>query len=92
MLGRHHPEKDCGIYFEESEWRATCAIVTGKPPPKKAPKLNEMIRMVAKLGGFLGRKGDGEPGTKVMWIGLQRMRDFALAWDTFYGLPEATYV
>ena len=45
-----------------------------------------MISMIAKLGGFLGRKSDGEPGTQVMWIGMQRMRDFTLAWETFQSL------
>mgnify|MGYP003575637702 FL=1 len=35
--------------------------------------------MVAGLGGYLGRKGDGPPGTKAIWIGLQRTRDFVIA-------------
>ena len=33
--------------------------------------------MIARLGGFLGRKGDGEPGAKTLWLGLQRVMDFA---------------
>ncbi len=51
------------------------------PPPKSTPKLSEIILMIAKLGGFLGRKSDEHPGPKVMWIGMQRMRDFTLAWE-----------
>ena len=35
-----------------------------------------VIRQVAMLGGFLGRKGDGEPGVKTFWLGFQRIRDF----------------
>jgi hypothetical protein len=27
------------------------------------------------LGGFLGRKCDGEPGTQTLWLGLQRLDD-----------------
>ncbi|MCA2508111.1 MAG: hypothetical protein IM579_21670, partial [Microcystis sp. M62BS1] len=27
---------------------------------------------IASLGGFLGRKGDGEPGVKTIWLGLGR--------------------
>jgi len=34
---------------------------SGLPPP-----LRTAVRWVAKLGGFLGRKGDGEPGIKVL--------------------------
>jgi hypothetical protein len=36
--------------------------------------------MVARLGGFLGRKGDGEPGTKSLWLGLQRLDDLSSMW------------
>jgi hypothetical protein len=36
-----------------------------------------MVRLVAKLGGFLARKGDGEPGARTLWRGLQRVMDFA---------------
>jgi len=32
-----------------------------------------MIREVSKLGGFLGRKHDGEPGTMTLWRGLTQL-------------------
>jgi hypothetical protein len=51
--------------------------VARKPIPKQAPWLNTLVRFIASFGGFLGRKGDGEPGVKVIWIGLQRVMDFA---------------
>ena len=35
------------------------------------------VRLVARLGGFLARKGDGEPGVKTIWLGMQRIIDFA---------------
>jgi hypothetical protein len=28
------------------------------------------------FGGFLGRKSDGEPGIKTLWLGFARIRDF----------------
>jgi hypothetical protein len=56
------------------------------------PALNEIIFMIAKLGGFLGRKSDGYPGSKIMWIGIQRMKDFTLAWETFHSIGNKTYV
>jgi hypothetical protein len=34
---------------------------------------------MARLGGYLARKGDGPPGPKAIWIGLQRTRDFVIA-------------
>jgi len=35
-----------------------------------------VIRRIAMLGGFLARKGDGEPGVKTLWLGFARIRDF----------------
>jgi len=44
-------------------------------------KLKEMrLRMVASLGGFLGRKCDGKPGTQALWLGLQRLDDITEMW------------
>lgn len=83
MLGRHCPEINCEVVFEANEWQSVYAIVMKQSPPKEPPTLNEIIIMIAKLGGFLARKSDKLPGSKVMWIGLQRMRDFTLAWQTF---------
>jgi hypothetical protein len=39
--------------------------------------LNEVVRLVACLGGFGARKNDGEPGVKTIWLGMQRVIDFA---------------
>lgn len=83
MLGRNCPDMDCSAVFETNEWQSVVAIITKKPPPKNPPKLNEIIIMIAKLGGFLNRKHDGYPGPKIMWIGMQRMRDFTLAWEIY---------
>ncbi len=79
MLGRTCPDIDCTAVFEDNEWQATYAMATKKKPPKKPPKLYEIILMTAKFGGHLGRGSDGFTRTKVMWIGLQRMKDFTLA-------------
>ena len=38
----------------------------------------EFVRAVAKLGGFLGRRSDGEPGWKTLWRGYQRLQDMVL--------------
>ncbi|MGX8940436.1 IS4 family transposase [Symbiopectobacterium sp. Eva_TO] len=48
-------------------------ILMNKRMPKGRPKLNEVLRLVAQLGGFLARKGDGEPGAKTIWKGLQKV-------------------
>lgn len=75
-LGRACPDMDCETVFDREEWQAAW-IVARKPLPDKPPSLNEVIRVIASFGGFLGRKHDGEPGSKTLWIGLQRVMDFA---------------
>ena len=75
-LGRTLPDLDAALLLEPDEWQAAY-ILAKKPLPKKAPRLNEVLRLIARLGGFLGRKGDGEPGVKTIWLGLQRVMDFA---------------
>jgi hypothetical protein len=37
--------------------------------------VRDFVRGVAKLGGFLGRKHDGEPGVLTLWRGYQRLQD-----------------
>ena len=50
---------------------------SNKPLPWHIPTLNSVVRLIVQLSGFLGRKGDGEPGAKTLWIGLQRTVDAA---------------
>ncbi|MDO9534885.1 MAG: IS4 family transposase, partial [Bacillota bacterium] len=40
-----------------------------KQSPQVAPTIQEAVRYLAKLGGFAGRKSDGDPGVKVIWRG-----------------------
>ena len=75
-LGRTCPELDAELLFDRDEWQAAF-ILNKRKPPAKPPTLNQVIRLVARLGGFLGRKHDGEPGVKTIWLGLQRVMDFA---------------
>lgn len=48
------------------------AKVTSKVTSKATPAeltVRQFMHAVAKLGGFLGRKGDGEPGWRTLWRG-----------------------
>jgi hypothetical protein len=81
MLGRECPELPCDIAFDDDEWQAVYATVKKQPPPSVAPSMQMMVYLIASLGGWLGRKSDGEPGPKAMWVGMQRMTDLALGWN-----------
>lgn len=35
--------------------------------------------VIASLGGYMGRSCDGPPGFEVIWRGMKRLNDMALA-------------
>lgn len=88
MLGRKCPDMPCDAVFSDDEWQSVYVIVKKRQPPEEALRLEEMVKIIAGLGGFLGRKNDGPPGPKAMWIGLQRMSDYALAWRSFKAVKK----
>jgi Transposase DNA-binding/Transposase Tn5 dimerisation domain len=81
-MGRSCPDIDCEAIFEPSEWKAVWVAVKREQPPKKPPRLAEMVHLIASLGGYVERR-NSEPGAQTLWIGLQRVYDLAWAWDTF---------
>ena len=71
-MGRTCPDLDATMFFEPDEIRGAYLLMK-KPTPATPPRLNEVLRLIAQLGGFLGRKSDGEPGVKTIWQGLQKV-------------------
>ena len=82
-MGRSCPDVDCDAVFDASEWKAVWKVVQRSDPPPSPPRLEDMVRMVAQLGGYVNRKRDDPPGPQTVWIGLQRMHDMALCWELF---------
>lgn len=78
MQSRENPELPCDACLSEDEWRALCVFYTKKLPPVKPPSIKEAVLMIAKLGGFFGRKSDGNPGTTTVWRGLARLEGLTL--------------
>ena len=69
-LARVHPDRPATEAFSREEVEALHIRVTrALPPTDPAPTLRDMVRMLGRLGGHLGRKGDGEPGVTVLWRG-----------------------
>ena len=84
MMGRICGEMSCDVIFDEAEWKAVYKILNKKEAlPENPPLLGEFITMVAVLGGYVDRNNEGPPGVKVIWKGMARMVDFALAWEAF---------
>jgi len=73
-LGRTCPELDANLFFSPDEIHGAHLLTNTAQPTDRPPTLNEVLRLVARLGGFIGRKSDGEPGVKTIWLGLQEVR------------------
>jgi len=70
-IARTRSDESCEIFFTEDEWRILYKVANKtKKLPEKPPTIQEAVTMIAKLGGFLGRKSDGSPGVTVVWRGL----------------------
>ena len=79
---RYNPDAPGDTVLEIHEWQALyCTIHQTPHPPTTPPSLKACVQWIAKLGGFLGRKGDGEPGVKTIWQGLRRLHDIAATWQ-----------
>jgi Transposase Tn5 dimerisation domain len=66
-----------------SEEVSALHVLTDGPftPPDSPLTVREAVRLIAQLGGFLGRRHDGEPGITTLWRGWQRLSDLTLMWS-----------
>ena len=91
---RKNPEVSADTVLEKHEWKALyCITHKTSKPPGEPPTLHEAVRWIAQLGGFLGRKSDGEPGVKTIWRGFRKLYNYAEMWQLFqpnYSLEEGT--
>ena len=87
--GRETPDLPCDVYLAEEEWKVLHAWKKKAPPPDKPPPLREAVRWIASLGGFLGRKGDGDPGTTATWRGLERLSATVEGWQLYQTMHPA---
>ena len=76
-LGRTCPDLDAHHFFDLDEIH-DAYLLTKERRPDRPLTLNEVLRMVARVGGFLGRKCDGDPGVKTICQGIQKVRVAAL--------------
>jgi hypothetical protein len=90
-INRHFPDAPCITVLAEHEWQALYATIhRTSTPPEQMPTVRQAVRWIAQLGGFLGRKGDGEPGPTVTWRGWQRLNDIAATWLLLHPSPGPT--
>ena len=72
-LARVRPDAPLPADVLESDEVRVLELHRGRPPGGWTA--GAVLRMIACLGGFLDRKGDGPPGWLTLWRGWQRLRD-----------------
>ena len=80
-INRTEPDLPCTHILTTVEWQALYMRIHKTTKfPKTPPTVRQAVRWIARLGGFLGRKSDGEPGITSIWRGWQRLQDLAATW------------
>lgn len=80
---RVNPDQAPEVAFSPTEIRALERLAATQKPARKAGQpftLRDAVRAMAKLGGFLGRNSDGEPGVKTLWRGYRQLQ-WLVWWD-----------
>jgi hypothetical protein len=81
-MNRTNPDLPCTVVLTPVEWQALyMRIHKTSAFPKTPPTVQQALRWIARLGGFLGRKSDGEPGITAIWRGWRRLQDMAATWS-----------
>ena len=80
-INRTEPDLPCTQILTAVEWQALYMRIHKTTEfPKIPPTVRQAVRWIAQLGGFLGRKSEGEPGITAIWRGWQRLQDLAATW------------
>ena len=74
QIARSQATAPCTPAFSPAEWQTIYVLQNKQSPPTAPPSLREIVRLLARLGGFLARKGDGEPGPETLWRGFKVLR------------------
>ena len=84
---RTDPSAPATQVLTKTELRALPLLFKKKPPypPSRMPTVAQVVVAIARLGGFLARKSDKNPGPTAIWRGWQRLADAAIVVGTING-------
>jgi hypothetical protein len=66
MLASSKSGNNKGLAAYPPENPVVASTLEKKKMSTTTPAANEVVRLIAQNGGFLGRKSDGEPGAKTI--------------------------
>lgn len=81
---REQPDEAVSAWLSQAEWQALwCHVHQRTTPPTTPPSVRQAVRWIAQLGGFMARKGDGQPGPMTLWRGLPQLNNLTAMWRLF---------
>jgi hypothetical protein len=83
LMGRETPELPAEVMFSDVEIK-TLQAYAKKKRLKQPFLLGDAVRLVAKLGGYLGRKSDPPPGHQIIWQGYTLLRAMSMGFALLY--------
>lgn len=87
MAARADPDAPCDKYLNAQEWIPVATYINKqKADPRCPPTMNQFIRMIARLGGYINKKSQGPPGSKTIWRGIKRADAIVQAFNIFSDL------
>jgi hypothetical protein len=87
LSARTTPNLPCTQALTSAEWQTLYRVIhRTRQVPDTPADLQTAVLWVARLGGFLARRGDGAPGVKVLWRGMRRLNELTEAWELFNSL------
>jgi len=82
---RADPDSSCEKYFPPEEWMAIVGFVTRRPvTATEPPTTQEFMLLIARLGGYINKKSQGQPGSRTIWRGMSRFDTIVKAFAAFH--------
>jgi hypothetical protein len=76
LIARVAPQASSYMFLNELEWKILAAKfhkLAKSDKNQSTPTLEQSVRWIAQLGGFLARKGDKQPGIMHVWRGMKKL-------------------
>jgi len=94
--GRQQPDRALTEILEETEWRALRALERDRQQRSRRkvqrlparPTVRDGLLWIGRLGGHLGRRGDGLPGPLRLARGLERLHYITIGWRLAHVLKK----
>jgi hypothetical protein len=83
MINRSAPNAPASLAFTDLEIKLLQQLVPERSARECArpPPLKSCLLQLARLGGYLNRRGDAPPGNTVMWRGMARLSDIEIGFQ-----------